>query len=280
MPKRNWATGPAGGTPISATALNGIEVDLDARLPVWAPSTVYEVGARVISPNNDIVTCLNGHTSGVTYVASNWATSSTFLKPALLGVANGIATLDASGKVPSASVPGVGQLNQIGTFAGRPAANTVAVGVTYYTTDTGEVYRSDGTAWVSVGPGGNNLGNTSLLASFQTTSATYVDVTAFTVTFTAGSRPVEIILDCNLANLTAAKYSTAAIVLDSVVVQTIESFHGTAGKWLTHSKRFIKTGLVAGSTHVAKVQLKAEATSTALIDGSATAPSILTVQGR
>lgn len=280
MPARNWATGPAGGTPISAAALNGIETDLDARLPVWKAGVVYEVGARVISPNNDIVTATTAHTSGVSYLAANWATSTTFIKPALIGVPNGIASLDSAGKVPSAAVPGIGQLNQVGTFSARPAANTVAVGVTYYTTDTLEVYRSDGTVWASMGPGGNNLGNTTLSTSFQTTSTTAVDVTGFTVTFTAGARPVEIILDCNLANLTAAKYSTATIVLDGVTVQTIESFHGTAGKWLTHSKRAIKTGLTPGTTHVAKVQLKAESSSTALIDGSATCPSLLTVQGR
>lgn len=279
MPARNWATGPAGGTPISAASLNGIEADLDDRLPVWKSGVVYDVGARVISPNNDIVTATAAHTSGVSFAPGNWSTSTTFLKPALLGTPNGIATLDAAGKIPSAAVPGVGELNQIGTFAGRPAPGSVAVGVTYYTTDTGEMYRSNGTAWISVGPGGNNLGYTSLNTSFQTTSTTAVDVPAFTTTFTAGSRPIEIGLDCNLANLSANQYTTATILLDGAIVQTLEVWFETAGKWETRSKRVIRTGLTPGSTHVAKVQLKA-GNGTALIDGSAVAPSVLYVQGR
>jgi hypothetical protein len=37
-----------------------------------------------------------------------------------------------------------------GTLANRPSASTAGLGTLYYTTDTGETYRSDGTAWTLV----------------------------------------------------------------------------------------------------------------------------------
>jgi hypothetical protein len=42
---------------------------------------------------------------------------------------------------------GRGVQNLTGTFAARPAANTVPPGTTYYATDTSQMYLSDGAAW-------------------------------------------------------------------------------------------------------------------------------------
>lgn len=94
------------------------------------------------------------------------------------GAANGYASLDGNGIVPLAQLPipavvngqwlkgsggamvwsaitaaDVPGLSLTGTYAARPAANTLAAGSIYYATDTMGTFRSDGTNWTLIQQG-------------------------------------------------------------------------------------------------------------------------------
>jgi len=84
MTARVWANGPAGHTPMTAAAMNGIEADLDARPAAWAPTTAYALGQQVVSPNNDVVSAIAAHTSGGSFNPANWNLSANLT--AALGV--------------------------------------------------------------------------------------------------------------------------------------------------------------------------------------------------
>lgn len=83
--------------------------------------------------------------------------SNTYVKNAVKGVANGVASLDASGKVPSAQLPGSvddiveGQYTNSTTFT--PATSTAPVkqkGIIYFDTSTNKSYRWSGSAYVEI----------------------------------------------------------------------------------------------------------------------------------
>lgn len=83
--------------------------------------------------------------------------SSTYVKNAVKGVANGVASLDASGKVPSAQLPSSvddiveGQYTNSTTFT--PATSTAPVkqkGIIYFDTSTNKSYRWSGSAYVEI----------------------------------------------------------------------------------------------------------------------------------
>lgn len=50
-------------------------------VPKWKPSTAYLAGAAVLSPSGDVVTARSAFTSGGSYSATNWLTSSSYAKP-------------------------------------------------------------------------------------------------------------------------------------------------------------------------------------------------------
>jgi hypothetical protein len=69
-----------------ADPTSAFRVQQDARLsatigqvavPRWATATAYEAGAKVVSPNGDIVTAVTAHTS-TTFAPANWTLSATF----------------------------------------------------------------------------------------------------------------------------------------------------------------------------------------------------------
>ena len=70
-----WKNAPDASTPLSAATLAAAFAE---RLPLWAPTTVYALGAQVVSPGNDVVSAVAAHTSGATYTAANWTLSSTY----------------------------------------------------------------------------------------------------------------------------------------------------------------------------------------------------------
>jgi len=51
------------------------------RIPRWAPTTVYDINAQVISPNNDVVKANVGHTSAAEFTTDvdKWVLSTTFI---------------------------------------------------------------------------------------------------------------------------------------------------------------------------------------------------------
>ena len=71
-PGTGWEDGPGGHTPELGAALDTMEAGILAAPTRWAPSTAYNLGEQVVSPNNDIVSAVAAHTSGATYTAANW----------------------------------------------------------------------------------------------------------------------------------------------------------------------------------------------------------------
>jgi hypothetical protein len=171
-------------------------------------------------------------------------------------VANGIASLGSDGKVPTAQLPpAVLGTSQLGTFAARPAANTVSAGTIYYATNVAEQYRSNGTIWQVVGSGGNELAYAELGTNFTTASTSKVDVTGLTVTFVAGERPIE-------ARVTALVQAEAAggrpglhILLDNVVVGEVPNrIDPTAYGYMVFERIRRLPAMTPGSTHTIKIQ--------------------------
>ena len=68
------------------------------------------------------------------------------------GMANGVATLDGSGKVPASQLPSyVDDIIEVANFAALPV--TGSTGVLYVTLDNNKVYRWTGSTYVEVSPG-------------------------------------------------------------------------------------------------------------------------------
>src|SRR5262252_9434679 len=80
-----------------------------------------------------------------------------------------------------------------GTDAGKPAASTTEVGALYFASDTGAMYRSDGTNWVQVGGGVIRYAKTTTKAVNTTVAATDLlngEITLAANTLIAGKRLV------------------------------------------------------------------------------------------
>ena len=57
-------------------------------VPAFQPSTFYNAGTQVISPNNDVVSAIASFTSGASYSATNWTLSTTYALTDVLGTAS------------------------------------------------------------------------------------------------------------------------------------------------------------------------------------------------
>ena len=69
------------------------------------------------------------------------------------GVANGVATLDGSGKVPQAQLPGyLDDVVEYANYAAFPGTGTA--GIIYIDISNGKQYRWSGSAYASTGGGG------------------------------------------------------------------------------------------------------------------------------
>ncbi len=167
----------------------------------------------------------------------------------------------------------------VGTYAARPAANSLGVGALYYADDVKEQYRTNGTSWLVIGSAGNELGYAQAAAGpFSTTSTTYVDVTAVTTTFVVGERPIELKLDGQVANSSTTGISYLSITLDGSERGRGQSVGIATNVWHAISVRARITGLTPGTTHTAKAQLRASSGSTALAGGeNATSPIMIQV---
>lgn len=143
---------------------------------------IIDVTANIATLNDMAIGDLVDSKAGDTFTAINALIGELAVLKTTRGVANGVATLDAGGKVPGNQLtPGT----LFGAYGVRPAANTVRDGVLYYASDTKETYRSSGVAWALVGKGGY-LGSAELVTQFETSSTVLVDVPGLSVTFIAG----------------------------------------------------------------------------------------------
>lgn len=197
------------------------------------------------------------------------------------GANSGVATLGVDGKVPATQLPAVAGgaiVSQIGTYAARPAANAVSIGTMYYATDVYEQYRSDGTNWVVIANGGNERGTASMTSLYSTSNgiAGPPDVPGMTVTFVAGERPVRFQVDCDLANTVDAHTTSIQVMLDGVVMGTLEASNIGIDRWFTVSKGFRAAGLTPGTSHTVKLRIFVSG-GVGRIGGATANPSTLSV---
>ena len=87
------------------------------------------------------------------------------------GAANGVATLDASGLVPSSQLPSyVDDVLEYADLAGFPATGTTSK--IYVAIDTNKIYRWSGSAYIEISPVAGNADTATKLATARTISAT------------------------------------------------------------------------------------------------------------
>lgn len=170
--------------------------------------------------------------------------------------ASGVATLDTTTRIPSDQLR---ETSKRGTYLARPAANTVPNGYTYHAYDVMESYISDGAGWFLTNYGGI-FGTAKILNKFESRNNGPIvgglDVPGMNVTFTAGSRPIEIALSATLSNTFGNCMTTAAVMVDGVFANLfLKSWQGAiAEKWMSVSGERIQS-YAPGSVHTAKVQL-------------------------
>lgn len=181
-----------------------------------------------------------------------------------VGAAGGVAALDGAGKVPAAQLPAPPPGSLTGLYSARPAANTVTAGTVYYATNVQETYRSTGAAWSIVGTGGNELGYAEIGGGSMTstTSTTGTDVVGLTVSFTAGERPVQIVLECQTANFVADKITYVDLLVGGVVKRSYPQPGITSDKWSALHAETRVNGLTPGTTYAVSVKFRTEAPAT------------------
>lgn len=146
-------------------------------------------------------------------------------------------------------------LSQSGTYASRPAANTVAAGTIYYATDIPEQYRSNGIAWSVVGSGGNELGYTQITSTGVAQGPTAAAVPGLSVTFTAGERPVIVEFASLFQVASSGIYVIATIKLGVDSVGSTRLSTTVATQYVSLGRPARLTGLTPGASYTVTVQI-------------------------
>lgn len=206
--------------------------------------------AGVLDVDSDVRAALDGRYATSTALSD---AAAALLPATARGAANGVASLDAAGKVPAGQVPAP---TDAGTLVARPAAAGLVDGALYYATDTGETYRNDNGAWALVGKGGF-LGSAKLATTFETSAIELTDVPGLAVTFVAGSGPVKITFSGE-ANSTV----TNGRVVGAVYVGTSDIGHinvtvETADVGRDFTRVYLPSGLIPGEIYTARVRIMA-----------------------
>lgn len=138
----DWAggkpQGTLGGDPV--TGLVGVAVGLSQRIGNLG---VLQTTAKTssVAAINELKTAVDSKQAALGYTAENAANK---------GQANGYASLDESGKVPTAQLPSyVDDVIEAADFASLPA--TGESGKIYVTLDTNNTYRWSGSAYIQIG---------------------------------------------------------------------------------------------------------------------------------
>jgi len=160
-----------------------------------------------------------------------------------IGVANGVAGLDATGKVPAAQLPSfVDDVLEFAALASFPATGTT--GVIYVDTTTNKVYRWSGTVYIeiSAAPGSTDAVPEGSVNKYYTAARAQADVTS--VTGNAG---------------TATKLATARTVAMTGDVAWSVSFDGSAN--VTAAGTLANSGVTAGTYKSVTVDAKGRVTA-------------------
>ena len=145
----------------------------------------------------------------------------------------------------------------MGLFDDRPTASSVPTGSVYVATDVPEQYISNGSGWTVFGSGGNELGSAIFTGPTTfITSAVAEMITAFTVTFKVGYRPIEISAFARIAASTPNATPRVHIYLDGEGVSLLEGAASTSpDSWRSVSGFVRKDTLLPGSVHTVMIGL-------------------------
>ena len=124
-----------------------------------------------------------------------------------LGVANGVATLDATGLVPTSQLPSyVDDVLEYANLAAFPATGTA--GKIFVAIDTAKIYRWSGSAYIEISPTAGNSDTATKLATAR--SITSTGDASWTVNFD-GSANVSAALTLANSGVTAGTYKSVTV---------------------------------------------------------------------
>lgn len=239
---------------VSATA--GIQTSklADAVKFIFADgSRAFTAPVSGVAPTIAAHLATKGYVDGISIAFSNVTGTPTTLSgygitdaigSSLIGVANGIATLDASGKVPSTQLPSyVDDVIEAANLAALPVSGEA--GKIYVALDTNKVYRWSGSAYVeiSAAPGSTDAVVEGTANLYFTPARAQAAVTS--VSGNAG---------------TATKLATArSIAMTGDVTWSIASFDGSAN--VTAAGTLANSGVTAGTYKSVTVDAKGRVTA-------------------
>lgn len=173
-----------------------------------------------------------------------------------------------SAKKISDSIAAAFAPNLYGTFASRPAANTVPNGTIFAASDVPEQYMANAGSWVVVGSGGNQLAYAQVAAVLTNTTTALQNIPGFTVTFIAGARPVKLNLYAKLKCDLASNIVSVRVKLDGVIISEIASQNPGANQTLSYFASGKCPALTPGSSHTITVDWIQGLAATATMDGT------------
>lgn len=172
----------------------------------------------------------------------------------------------------------------VGTYAARPAANTVPPRTVYYANDLPEEYQSDGTTWRVVGSGGVELAYAEITTAFvRTYNGSTADVLGLTVTWVQPERPVAIEFSGLMSCGSSTPLAWLRLILNG---STLIGVCGTSATQNVSVGRRVRLspathGLVPGQTYTVLARLDmpggTSGTSSAQVNAATTNPASLVV---
>ncbi len=140
-----------------------------------------------------------------------------------------------------------------GTYATRPAANTVKANTAYYASDTLECYRSNGTAWALAQRGGAELGFGERTSPFAITVNTFTDLPGLAFDYIAGEGAAFVQFGATGKTGAAATTGVVAIFVDGV--QSAQILY-TSTTYQTMSMGIRVAGKTPGATVQIRVRVR------------------------
>ena len=176
--------------------------------------------------------------------------------------------------------------NSTGTYAQRPAPGARRNGDQYHATDTNETYMLVNGTWKVTSPPGL-LGayiSTSVIQRLPSsgTDTDWADAPNFSVTFTAGERPVELAISGNIATGYANTTGRVSVWLSGAIRMESKTPITKADNWYSFDRSCILYGLTPGTQYTAQVRVAPD-NSTApdmsytRLDGNPGDPTVLKV---